>query len=219
MCLSDINPTHNPNKIVVNDDWYRCFSSKGRFTEKWKIYGKKCRCISSIFHLKSCNKIIYRHSTNQITDFWRCRFTRSYFWYFDFISTKDTHVISCSLLFSLYSLQRWLFQYLYGQNLTNDRPPNGVRINVNNTMHRPVNGKMIPPALRRNGLPKLIGKHSVWQSRIHHSLSFKANPWAKSCCEYQLSSILKVDLLTIKHSSFCNEMIYPMDDVTHPSNN
>ncbi|KAK2571082.1 Inactive histone-lysine N-methyltransferase 2E [Acropora cervicornis] len=33
--------------------------------------------------------------------------------------------------------KRWLFQYLYGQNLTNDRPPNGVRINVNNTMHRP----------------------------------------------------------------------------------
>ena len=152
MCLSDINPTHNPNKIGVNDDWYRGFSSKDR---EWKIYGKKCGCISSLFHLKSCNKIIDPHSTNQITDFWRCRFTRSYFWYCDFIF--------CSLLFSLYSLQRWLFQYLYGQNLTNDRPPNGVRINVNNTMHRPVNGKMIPPALRRNGLPKMIGKHSVWQ--------------------------------------------------------
>ena len=124
----------------------------GRFTER----------NVGAFH-QFFNKIIYRHSTNQITDFWRCRFTRSYFWYFDFISTKDTYVISCSLLFSLYSLQRWLFQYLYGQNLTNDRPPNGVRMNVNNTMHRPVNGKMIPPALRRNGLPKMIGKHSAWQ--------------------------------------------------------
>lgn len=73
--------------------------------------------------------------------------------------------------------KRWLFQYLYGQNLTNDRPPNGVRINVNNTMHRPVNGKMIPPALRRNGLPKMIDPlpPKKRRLRIFHNLSSEWN--------------------------------------------
>ena len=63
-----------------------------------------------------------------------------------------------SLLFFVSLSQRWLFQYLCGQNLINERPPNGIRINIGNAMHSPVNGKTIPSRLRRHGLPKVIGK-------------------------------------------------------------
>nr|XP_058960412.1 inactive histone-lysine N-methyltransferase 2E-like isoform X1 [Pocillopora verrucosa] len=52
--------------------------------------------------------------------------------------------------------KRWLFQYLYGQNLVNERPPNGFKINVSSPMNVPLNGKTIPSPLRRNGLPKII---------------------------------------------------------------
>ena len=56
-------------------------------------------------------------------------------------------------------LQRWLFQYLCDQNMVNDRPPNGFKLNVGSPMGVPVNGKTIPSSLRRNGLPKIIGKY------------------------------------------------------------
>ncbi|KAL9959424.1 hypothetical protein ACROYT_G032747 [Oculina patagonica] len=52
--------------------------------------------------------------------------------------------------------KRWLFQYLYGQNMVNERPPNGFKLNVGNAMSGLVNGKTIPSSLRRNGLPKII---------------------------------------------------------------
>lgn len=65
--------------------------------------------------------------------------------------------VHCFIYVCLF-FQRWLFQYLCGQNLVNERPPNGFRINVGNSMPRPVNGKTVPTSLRRNGLPKIIGK-------------------------------------------------------------
>lgn len=52
--------------------------------------------------------------------------------------------------------KRWLFQYLYGQNLVNERPPNGFKVNVSSPMNIPLNGKTIPSSLRRNGLPKIV---------------------------------------------------------------
>ncbi|KAJ7377586.1 Histone-lysine N-methyltransferase 2E [Desmophyllum pertusum] len=52
--------------------------------------------------------------------------------------------------------KRWLFQYLCDQNMVNDRPPNGFKLNVGSPMGVPVNGKTIPSSLRRNGLPKII---------------------------------------------------------------
>lgn len=59
----------------------------------------------------------------------------------------------------VFTLQRWLFQYLYGQNMVNERPPNGFKINVGSAVTGLVNGKTIPSSLRRNGLPKIIGMY------------------------------------------------------------
>lgn len=61
-------------------------------------------------------------------------------------------------------LQRWLFQYLYGQNLVNERPPNGFKLNVGNAMSGLVNGKTIPSSLRRNGLPKIVGMYPFFNA-------------------------------------------------------
>lgn len=58
-----------------------------------------------------------------------------------------------------FPLQRWLFQYLYGQNMVNERPPNGFKLNVGSAVSGLVNGKTIPSSLRRNGLPKIIGMY------------------------------------------------------------
>ena len=62
------------------------------------------------------------------------------------------------MLFSLSCCQRWLFQYLCNQSLTNEKPPNGLSLIVSNPLNGSVNGKTIPSSLRRNTVPKIVGE-------------------------------------------------------------
>ena len=72
---------------------------------------------------------------------------------------NTVYLKSLLIFLLLFLLQRWLFQYLYGQNMVNERPPNGFKLNASNAMSGLVNGKTITSSLRRNGLPKIMGKY------------------------------------------------------------
>ncbi|XP_015765665.1 PREDICTED: serine-rich adhesin for platelets-like [Acropora digitifera] len=100
--------------------------------------------------------------------------------------------------------KRWLFQYLCSQNLTNEKPPNGLSLIVSNPLNGSVNGKTIPSSLRRNTMPKIVDPLPL---KKRHLRKFQST-------SFEPEKTVKETMRTLSNDSLCDEPLIVSSPVT-----